>query len=62
MAKAKLKFLDLNDRHPGVSPGVAAAYAEAARVSFGRGDTHVPVRKRNFFIPLGADRARRRAR
>jgi hypothetical protein len=39
MAKAKLKFLDLNDRHPGVSPGVALNYAEAARVSLDRHHT-----------------------
>ncbi len=35
-AKAKLKFLDLNARHPGISPGVALSYAEAARVSLDR--------------------------
>jgi hypothetical protein len=36
MPESKLKFANLSDRHFGVTPGIAAAYAEAATVCLGR--------------------------
>jgi hypothetical protein len=36
MAKLSLKLCDLDQRHPGVSPGVSAGYSEAASVCFDR--------------------------
>lgn len=36
MANRKLKFFDLDKRHPGISIGVALSYAEAARVCLDR--------------------------
>jgi hypothetical protein len=40
MSQRLLKLRDLDQRHPGVSPGVSASYSEAASVCFGR--HHVP--------------------
>jgi hypothetical protein len=39
MGSGKLQFLDLNKRHPGISPGVGQSYSEAARVCLDRHHT-----------------------
>lgn len=36
MSESKLQFANLSERHFGVTPGIAAAYAEAATVCFAR--------------------------
>jgi hypothetical protein len=36
MSESKLQFANLSERHFGVTPGIAAAYAEAATVCLGR--------------------------